>query len=200
MRKKSNLKLWLNRLSWVTIILNLLFIFIGPYLLGDLQIGDIFATLILCWLILSSIAASTCLIICYRRFFSTWTGWAMPILTLIISTPVVEKAIPVGNCSLSFFFIVLSIVSIWSVGLATAILLWYRDAGLELIAGGSVMFIWIVALAWRFQGNLIELHFVSPSSLWWMMPFIYVAEWIILLGFISFTGHTIRLVMQEIGD
>ncbi|MCP4349447.1 MAG: hypothetical protein GY795_28535 [Desulfobacterales bacterium] len=73
----------------------------------------------------------------------------MPILSLIVSTSVVEKAIPVSNSSLSLslFFTVLSIVSIWSVGLATAIFLWYRDAGLELIAGGSVMFIWIVALA-----------------------------------------------------
>lgn len=200
MKKKSNLMLWLTRLSWVAITLNLLFIFIGPYLFGDMQLSDIYINLIVLWLILSSIGASTCLIICYKRFFARWAGWATPILLLIISIPVVEKAIPVSNSSLSLFFTVLSAVSIWSVGLATAILLWYRDAGLKLIAVGSVMFIWIVAIAWRFQGNLIELHFVSPSSLWWLTPFIYVAEWIIFLGFISFILHSIRLLMQEIGD
>ncbi|MCP4111354.1 MAG: hypothetical protein GY749_38465 [Desulfobacteraceae bacterium] len=188
----------LIRLSWGTIILNLLFILIGPCLFGDLQLSDSFINTIPYWLIISSIVACTSLIIRYRMFFRTWAGWTTPILLLIICTPFVEKVILVTNCSLSFFFVLLSIISIWSVGPATAILLWYRDAGLKLIAVGSVMFIWIVAIAWRFQGNLIELHFVNPSSLWWLTPFIYVAELIIPLGFIGFLSHTIRLIMNEI--
>ncbi|MCP4111356.1 MAG: hypothetical protein GY749_38475 [Desulfobacteraceae bacterium] len=198
MKKNSNLILWLTRLSWGTIILNLLFILIGPFLFGDLQLSDSFAASIPYWLIISSIVACTCLIIRYRTFFRTWAGWTTPILLLIICTPFVEKVIPVNNCSHSFFFIVLCKISICSVCLATAILLCYRDVGLELIAWGSAIFIWIMALGWYFQGNLIELHFVSPSSLWWMMPFIYVAELIIPLGFISFTVHTIKLIIQEV--
>jgi hypothetical protein len=97
----------------------------------------------------------------------------------------------------------LFITSVWSVGVATAILLWYRDIGLGLIAWGLAIIIWVVLLTWRFQGNSIELvlsslnHPNEPSPLWWFNPFMCIFGWIIPLGIISFLGHTCRLIIRE---
>jgi hypothetical protein len=200
--KKSSLTLWITRLAWGLLSFDLLLIFIVP---TDTNIFDSLLLMIAYagWLILTSIIASTWLIIRYRAFFHTWPGWAVPLILLILSSLVVQNVLFVSHSNLSLFFAMLFLTSVWSVGVATAILLWYRDIGLGLMAWGLAIFIWVVLLTWRFQGNSIELvlsslnHPNEPSPLWWFNPLICIFGWIIPLGIVSFLGHTLRLIIRE---
>jgi len=66
-----------------------------------------------------------------------------------------------------------------------------------------VAIVWVLALAWRFQGNLMELWLFSlnyPDStnpLWWFNPLICFLWWVLPLGIISFAGHTISILVKE---
>ncbi len=203
MREKSTLSRWLTWFSWGVIIFDLFIIFF----MAEINFGNAQLLLFICaaWLILSLIVAATCLIVQYRKFFQTWTGWATPILLFIIGNMVVYRIIPVNIPSLILLFALIALVSFWCICPATMVFLWYRDVGLKLVAWGSVIIVWIMMFAWRFQGNLIELIFSgfsnmnsnSPSPLWWLNVLMCITLWIIPLGFISFLGHTIRLIMQE---
>ena len=61
--------------------------------------------------------------------------------------------LPVRHPNLSLLFSLLLIVSGWSVGVATAILLWYRDVGLGLIGWGLVILFGYCCLAGAFRGT-----------------------------------------------
>jgi hypothetical protein len=197
---KSVLNLWPTSLSWGLLILDLLLILI----VGNMKFDNPLLLLgLAAWLIITPIAACTWLMIRYRAFFRTWPGWTTPIILLIFSSSVVQGALPIGLGNISLIFSILSIVSLYAVGLATAILLWYRDVGLKLVAWWTVIVIWTLTLAWRYQGNLIELAFYKlihpnePDPIWWFGPFMCILWWIIPLGIISFLGHTLRIIIRE---
>jgi len=199
--RTSSITLWLTRLAWGLLLLDLILIFVVP---TDASFGSLLLLIAYAlWLILSLMAVSTWLIIRYRELFRRWPGWATPIVVLILSSMVFQGIWPVGHPNLSFFFTLLFVVSMWSVGVTTAILLCYNDVGLGMIAWGSAIMIWVLMLAWRFQGNLIELSFfnlIHPDErppLWWFNPLFCVFGWIVPLSAVSFLGHTLRLILRE---
>lgn len=199
--KRTGLILWLTRLALGLLTFDLLLIFVVP-------VDTNFDSLLLlvaytAWLIFTLVIASMWLMIRYRAFFRTWLGWVVPLILLILSSLVVQGVLPIRHPNFSLFFSMLFVVSVCSLGVATAILLWYRDVGLGLIAWGLVILVWVLLLGWRFQGNLIELSFFNlihpdePPPLWWFNPLMCILGWIIPLGVISFLGHTLRLIVCE---
>ena len=161
-----------------------------------------FGLAIVSWLILTSLAASTGLIIHHRAFFCSWLGWPLPLLLLILSNSVVTGGFSIHSAPILLFFTLLAIVSGWAVVLTTVSLLWYRDVGLRFIAWGAVIMVWGMALAWRVHGNLMAhaFHLTQPNpppSLWWRIPLLFFLFLLIPFGMMSFLGHTIRLVIRE---
>jgi len=188
-------------LAWGLLLFDLLLILVVP---ADINFGSLLLLVAYAaWLILSLLAASTWLMIRYRMFFRIWSGWAIPIIMLFLSSMVFYGVLPVRHPNLSHLFSLLLIVSGWSVGVATAILLWYRNVGLDLMGWGLVILIWVLLFSWRCQGNLIELWLsslnqpVESSPLWWFNPLLCSFSCIAPLGIIGFLGHTVRLIVQE---
>lgn len=187
--------------AWGLLIFDLLLVWIAGYIhFGNLFLGVIYVA----GSILTLLVTSSWLIIYYRGFFRTWLGWTASLLPVTLSSLVVQKVLPVRYPPASFFFTTLFIVSIWGVGLTTGILLWYRDVGLRLIAWGSVILVWMMAVAWRIQGNLIQLAFMyfnhppdQPPPLWWFNTLLLMMFWMVPLGVVSFIRHTRRLVRRE---
>jgi hypothetical protein len=199
--RRSGFTIWLTRLAWGLLAFDVLLIFLMP---ADTSFDSLLLLIAYAaWLISTLIFAPTWLIFRYRAFFRTWLGWATPLVSLVCSSIVVQGVLRINHPNLSLLFSLLFVVSVWSFGVATAVLLWYRDVGLGLIAWGSLVMIWIVLFAWRIQGNLIELvlsslsHPDQPSPLWWFNPLICIWGWIIPLGAISFLAHTLRLILRE---
>lgn len=200
---KSCLIAWLTRLAWGILVFDLLLVAVVP---ADSSFNSqLLLIAYAVWLILSLMATAAWLIIRYRAFFRTWLGWATPILALILSMMVFAGVLPVNHPNLSFFFSLLLLVSTVCIGVATAILLWYRDVSLKLIGWISVIYIWALVLGWRFQGNLITLYMSglvypnqSSQSLWWLNSLMCIVGWIVPLGIISCVGHTIKLVIREL--
>lgn len=198
---RVSLKSWLTRLAWGLLALDILLIFVVP---ADANFSSLALLIIYSlWLIFSLLFISTWLIIRYRAFFRTWLGWAVLPVLLTTSSVVVQGVLPGLHPTLSLFFAMLFVTSVWSFGVATLILLLYRDVGLGLIAWGTAAVVWLFLLAWRFQGNLLELWFLSlnnpngPSPLWWFNPLMCIFGWIIPLGIAGFLWHTIRLLIHE---
>ena len=201
MTKRTGLTVWLTRLAWGLLILDLLLIFVVP---ADMAFDSLVLLVAYAlWLILSLIAASTWLIIRYRAFFRTWQGWVVPLIMLFLSSMVFYGVLPVRHPNVSLLFSLLFVVSGWSVGIATAILVWYHDVGLSLIGWGLVTLIWGLVFGWRFQGNLAEMwlsdlsRLSEPSPLWWLNTLLCSFGCIAPLGIAGFLGHTIRLIVQE---
>ncbi len=200
---KSYLLAWLTRLAWGILFFDLLLVAIVPANLNfDSQLLLIAYAM---WLILSLIGAAAWLIVRYRTFFRTWPGWASPILAFCVSMMVFADVLPVNHPNLSFFFTLLLLVSTVCIGVATAILFWYRDVSLKLIGWISVICIWALVLSWRFQGNLMTVYMsglVNPNqpsqSLWWANSLMCIMGWVVPLGIIGFIGHTIKLVVREL--
>jgi len=201
---KISLPSWLNhRFAWWMLIFDLGLIFIIPDdidFFGSLALMLIYGSL----LIISVLVATTWLMIAYRQIFRFWVGWTIPIILLAISSHVVTDAWPIDQPKLSLFFTILTVVSIWMIGLATALLLWYRDAGLGLIGWTLVIYVWTSALTWRFQGNFLELFLFSmnnpdfPDPLWWFRPLFCLTGWVVPLGLFGFIMHTIRVLSKEL--
>lgn len=199
--KRMSLSLWGTRLAWTLLAFDLLLIFAVP---ADADLGSLVLLLAYAgWLLASLVLASAWLLIRYRKLFRAWWGWLIPVLCLFLSSMVSQNILSVGNPNLSFFFALLFIVSGCCVGVATAILLWYRDVSLSLMAWGTVIVMWALVFAWRFQGNLIELSLQSlahpdePSALWWFNSLLCLGGWIFPLGVVSFLAHTVRLILRN---
>jgi hypothetical protein len=155
------------------------------------------------WFFGSLAVVSTWGILRYRTLFRTWRGWFTIILSMVLSSLIFQQVI--ANRSLPpplpFAVLVLAVVSFWAVGPATGVLLWYKDRGLSFFAWGLVIVIWMLMLAWRFQGNLFQLFFafaMQPSTPWWTLFFLCILGWIIPCGAIGFVGYTIELLIREI--
>jgi hypothetical protein len=197
--RRSRYTFWLTKVAWVIILVAIFLIFLVPANLNfdNIALFIIYAS----WIILSPILATTWLLIRYRSFFRTWLGWVMPIIALIFSSVVYQDIVSVHQPNLDFFFTMLSIISSWAIGVATIILLWYRDVGLDLVGWGAVIIVWVMVFAWCLQGNLMEIFILAlehtndkPSPLLSLICFI---ECIVPLGIIGFLGHTVRLIIQE---
>ena len=200
---RSNLSLWLTKLSWAVLIFDLLLVFVVP---ADVNFPNLLLLLIYtAWLILSLMTVSTWLIIRHHLFFRNWIGWMLPVIGLIAGNAF-AFGFQIKNANLSFFFSLLTIISGWSVGIATIVLLWHKDKSLTLIGWGSAIIIWILLLSWRLQGNLFELWVYSlnnlerASPLWWFNPIMCIFGWIIPLSLIGFSVHTIRLIALELSS
>lgn len=199
--KTSDFTLWLTRAAWGLLLVDLIIIFAVPADMSFDSLSSLIAYAL--GLVLSSIGASTWLVIRYRTFFRTWIGWAATISSLIISSMITQSNPLIANPQLSLFFSMLFIVSGWCTGVATAVMLWYRDIGLGLVAWTTIVAVWIFVLAWSFQGNLIELSLFSlshpdePSRLWWLNSLMCIIGWLIPLGLIGFVSHTLRLIIRE---
>jgi hypothetical protein len=202
---RSENKKWGTRVAWGVLIFDALLVFtIGSIRVPNLLVGVV----VVGWMLLSPLAASTWLVIHYRAFFKTWRGWAAPLLLLAFSSWGASSGLSNRYATLSFLFIMLTIVSGWTVAITTALFLWYRDVGLRLIGWSSVIVIWTMVFASRSYGNLIELVFsysyLTPSSqprpLWWLyLPPLFLF-WILPWGIVSFVRHTILLIRREWGQ
>lgn len=199
---RSRLTLWLKRIVWGLLIIGLGLIFLVP---ADANFDSILLLLgytVLLFLTLS--LAVTGLMLVYRRFFRTWPGWFTPIGLLIIGNLVVNNIWTIPHPNLSLFFTVLAVISIWMIGVATTILLWYRDVGLGLAGWSFVVFLWVLVLAWQFQGNLLDLWLLginnptAPQPLWWLNPLICITGWVVPLGICGFIWHTLRILINEL--
>ncbi|MCP4538841.1 MAG: hypothetical protein GY832_17035 [Chloroflexi bacterium] len=198
--KKASLNLWLTRLAWGLLGFDLLVVFSVP---TDTYFdSSVLLFTYTGWLTLSLVAASTWLVIHYRTFFRTWSGWAISVACLILCSMIFQGVLPIRHPNFSLFLI----VSGWLVGVATAILLWYHgiDTGLRLIGWMTVIFIWSLALFSRFfPGNIVEFLMLDftyaeePSPLWWLQPIICVIGWVVPLGILGFLGHAVRLIVRE---
>lgn len=200
-RKFSN---WITRFAWLLLILDLLLIAFVP---ADLEWNNFLALILYSlWLVISLIVISTWFIICYRQFFRTWWGLLSVLLILIISSVFGQGVVSISQSNLALFFTLLFLVSCWAVGVVLAVLLWHRDVAMALIGWGSVIVVWILAFAWRYQGNLIQLAFSTliqtdqPSPLWWFNPIMCIIGWVVPISIIGFLGHTIRLIANEFSD
>ena len=201
--KKVSLNSWLTRLAWGLLGFNLLVIFLVP---ADIHFDGVLLFSYTGWLTLSLVAASTWLVIRYRTFFRTWSGWAISAASLILCSVIIQGVLPIHHPNFFLFFSLFLIVSGWSVGVATAILLWYYDidTGLKLIGWVAIIFIWSLVLFSRFfPGNIVEFlmldftYVEKPSPLWWLQPIICVTGWVVPLGILGFLGHAVRLIIRE---
>lgn len=191
----------LTRLAWGVLAFNILLILLIP--------GDAFRSILLAlgyagWLLLSSVLVFTWLPFYYRAFFRRWSGWIISVVFVVIALFFTLNNTLSLPPQLSLFFSILVIPGLWLMLLATAILLWHRDAGLALLGWGSIIYIWSVFLAWRYQGNLLELwlqslnHPDAPSPLWWLNTLFCLSSCIFPVAIVSLLGHTFRLVGREL--
>ena len=199
--KKSSFLTWVTRLSWALVFLDLLLIFLVPTKIDTDNLTLMIAYAV--WLILTVFLATTSLMIIYRGLFQSWVGWVIPIIILVFSTLVSSGPFQIHNPRLSLFYILLTIASMWGVGVATIIFLWYQDYGLKLVASALVIFTWISFFVWYFQGNLFDLLIASinqpemSSPFWWLNSLFCVLWWIIPVGISSFVVHTFRILVQD---
>ena len=204
MKNKFRCLLWVKRLCWAILLLDLILIFLVPTEIDADNMTLMIAYAV--WLILTVFLATTWLMIFYRDFFQSWIGWIMPIIILIFSSLVSSGLFQIHNPRLSLFYILLTIASMWGVGVATIIFLWYQDYGLKLVSSALVIITWLGFFASYFQGNLFELlvanlnQLETPSPLWWLNPLFCVFWWIIPIGISSFIVHTFRIIANEMSQ
>ena len=202
--KKSSFLTWVTRLSWALVFLDLLLIFLVPTKIDTDNLTLMIAYAV--WLILTVFLATTSLMIIYRGLFQSWVGWVIPIIILVFSTLVSSGPFQIHNPRLSLLYILLTIASMWGVGVATIIFLWYQDYGLKLVASALVIFTWTSFFVWYFQGNLFDLLIASinqpemSSPFWWLNSLFCVLWWIIPVGISSFVVHTFRILASEVNQ
>lgn len=198
---RANIAVWLARLAWGVIVFDLILIFILPETFGPDAVVILVA--ISLWLVLSLWLATTGLMVYYRRIFYTWAGWALPVTGLIASNTLMAAGWPEANSRLSLLVTLTFATCTWGVGVATALLLWRRDAGLGMLGWMLAAFTWVAFFAWRIHGNLIEISFLSINNpnatwpLWWINPLFCLLGWSVPLGIASFCIHTVKIIARE---
>ena len=164
-----------------------------PYLLLLLAVVAI--------VILASVSCATMLVILYRRFFAQWRGTAILIVIVTLGRLLTTRSVFSGRVEL--VVLVLTIDAMVTLGISLALVLWKHDAGLPLIGWVLVIFIWVVLIANRLGGNIVELLLRSMGNtsayyLWWLDSLFCTLWWTIPLGTLSFLWHTLKLVHREI--
>jgi hypothetical protein len=153
------------------------------------------------WLLGSLAVVSTWEVIWYRRFFGAWSGWLAVWLAIFLGSLVSQGVIPVTTPPLPFIFLMLYITGAWTLGPASAVLLWYKDAGLRFWALGSVITVWVVTISWKMQGNFFQMILSminEPQTPWWVPAWLCLFFWILPLAVIAFFGHTLRMIIYEV--
>lgn len=210
MKTRSILSVWLTRLAWGLIILDLILSLIPinvifPSTMPE-QVVVLWALIIVVWIIGTLCVATTWLIFRYRAFFHTWIGWWSTFLMLFLSGAIAQGAIPATPDVISSMFSFIQICSLWSLIPVTGLRLWRQDVGLRMVGWGILAVIWGFFGALRFEGNLIAdflLALSAPSQqqpFWWLSPLLCILWWVIPAGVIGFVGHSIRLLAHEFND
>lgn len=139
------------------------------------------------------------LVLLNQNFFSTWLGWSIPVLGIVIG------GIPFDNSILGLWAITLFLISNFALAGSTFVFFKRHNYGLSLQVIGWLMivYIWALVFAWRFQGNLIDLWTLSllsqdsNLSLWWLNSLCCISMWIIPFGIAFFLYHSILLIHKE---
>jgi hypothetical protein len=200
--RKNN---WLRILTWVAegiILIDILLILVIP---TEFQYDNfLWMVIYSIGIIISMAAAVTWLMVFFRAFFGTWRGWLLTILVMVISNGFASGVLTSHNANLDLLIMMIFIIGIWAIGVASAILLFYKDVSLRLVAWLSVVIIWTIVFSWKIQGNLIELEIQSinhpneVNPLWWANPILCISGWMIPLAIASFIIHTGRIVYAEL--
>jgi hypothetical protein len=195
--KRNRLFNLMAPIPWLMLVLSLnftVFISLAPPDSTDLSVLLLSYT---CGILPMFFIAITWLMLSHRKIFTNGWGWITPVICLAVSS------LSVSQPTISFLLNTLVLLSNWAIGVATAILLWQRDLGLKLLGWVSIAYIWTLMLAWRYQGNLIELwiqslnNFNGSSPLWWLNLWC-VAAWVVPISLLSVIGHTVRLLWREL--
>jgi len=189
---------WLHRMIWLVLIADIILILIAH----KLRFKEIEPAMrFVYWLLGSLAVVSTWLVIWYRAFFRTWTGWLSVLLIMFLSSLVTQEVIPVKTPPFQLFLLMLFLTCFWALGPVSGVVLWYKDKGLHFIALGSIVVVWIVTLSWSTQGNFFQLIFTlinQPATFWWLPSWLCLCIWIVPLGIVGFLGHTARLIVKEV--
>ena len=195
--KNSFLKLWLTRIAWGVLAVDLVIV---PAALSNTRLGSQAVMLLFAaWLFLSLLGATVWLMAVYRNFFRSWLGWSIPVILFLFGNMVVQGVLPIKQPNVLFFFSVLAMAGLWLIPVATGILLWYRDVGLSMIGWGLAIFVWLAYFAWRIQGNLFELmfsnmsHTDAASPVWWLGPLVWVTGIRVKLSGLNLSQHSQRI-------
>ncbi len=152
-------------------------------------------------LVLISIVCAIVLLVRYRQVFGQWHSIAVLVIALTLGRWLTARSLLSGSVELAVS--VLTIDVMIALGVCLALVLWKRDNGLQLMGWVSVLAIWIVLIAGRVQGNILELLLSSLGAtdyypLWWLDSLWCLLWWSIPLGALSFLWHIVKLMRKEI--
>ncbi len=151
--------------------------------------------------IVTSIFCAAMLVVIYHQFFAQWRGTALIAVVLALGRWLTTH--PALPSRVEFAVLVLTIDAMSVLGISVVMVLWRRDAGLPLIGWLSAIFVWIMLISNRVQGNTVELYLRSISNttdypLWWLDSLFCILWWTIPIGTLSFLLHTMKLIRKEI--
>jgi hypothetical protein len=102
----------------------------------------------------------------------------------------------------------LFIAGIWlfvlpfALGAALLLYLFYRDRAVQATAVTLMLFVWTMLLYARYRGPDYLIREIilagNPGEIWWFQTILCLTFWLLILGPLSFIGHTVRLIYQEI--
>jgi len=201
---KSQLILWLTRLAWAALGLDLfLVVFIAPSVQSD---NIVVLFLWLFGVALISLLAGTWLIIRYRHFFRSWVAWGGLIVITYISHAITVGYMKMPFSGLTLVAQIFVLLSPWWIIVCTSILLQHKDVGLKMAGWASALLAWAMVVGWRVQGNMLMLYLFSintpdaPSPLWWFSASLCITALIIPLGLLWFLARTLQLIYHEVAD
>lgn len=193
----------IDRVAWGALLFDIVLIFLisgQPVTAANL----VWILIVLAWLFLSLAVATITLTIRYRNRFQDWRLWITLVFLCIVGGIFGQGIIQVTQPGvmllgiMAFLFIGLSLL------VAFCIILFQRDIGLPLIGWFTVIAVWSAVIAWRIQGNLIDILFqsiVQPyqlSPIWWLNILFTGVCCLVPLALLSVTWHTILLLRREL--
>jgi hypothetical protein len=189
-------------LSWAVIAFDIVLIF----LVADKPITSAnlaWLLIALAWLFLSLGAAIAFLTIYHRRRFTDWRIWLVLLIMFVGGATVTLGIVRIATASFALLGSMLFLFVGLSLLIALCIRLYHRDIGPVLIAWLTLIIVWSAVIAWRWQGNLIELSFQSmeypnqPSPVSWLSLLFSSACCLVPLALLSFLWHTLVLLRRE---
>lgn len=188
--------------AWVLITLDALTALLIPQQFAPEQV--LLMIMVVLWLIGSLTLAMAGLIILYRRFFAGWPGWSLVIGFTFLTGVLVSLHFKLGlPANVLFFFQLIWISGLLNMGTATLVLLWHHDASVGLVGWTLATMVWIFAIIWRIQGNLVEIMISSmatsgeSASLSWFITLFCLTGWVFVLGVPAFLLHTGKIIWWE---
>jgi hypothetical protein len=90
----------------------------------------------------------------------------------------------------------------FALGVVLLIYLVYRDKAVQATAVTLMLFIWTMLIYARYYGPEYLVREIlmggTPEQIWWFQTILCLTFWLLVLGPLSFLGHTVRLVYQEL--